>query len=220
MNTLDYIIKKYSLGLADRIEIPNVGRDHLAALLHEFDFKTGVEVGVDRGHYSEILIKANPQMKVYGVDPWTSIEIYDDNFPKRRTENHVSQARCDQYYRDAKARLSLYPNYKIIREYSCDAVKRFTDESLDFVYIDGNHGLSFVIDDIFMWSKKIRKGGIISGHDYYNTSATSRYQLCVKKAVNDYVKANNIKPLIIWGAYAETPGIFRDKWRSWMFIKP
>ncbi len=219
MSTLDYIIQKYSLNLADRVEIPNVGRNHMANLLHDLDFKTGVEVGVDRGYYSEILAKANPQMKVYGVDPWISIESYNNNFPQKRTENHVSQARCDQYYRAAKTRLSPYPNYKIIREYSCDAVKRFADESLNFVYIDANHEPTFVIDDISMWSKKVCKGGIVSGHDYYNTCTTSRYQLCVKKVVNDYVKVNNIKPLFIWGAHAETLGIFRDKWRSWMWIK-
>ena len=219
MNTLDYLLKKYNLSLAERIEIPNVGRDNLATLLHELDFKTGVEVGVDRGYYSEVLAKANPQMNVYGVDPWESLEICKDNAPQRRTENHVSQARCDQYYRRAKLRLSPYPNYEIIREYSCDAINRFADGSLDFVYIDANHNYAFVTDDMSMWSRKVRSGGIVSGHDYYNTSATSKFQLCVKQAVNDYVKANNIKPLIIWGAHAQTPGVIRDAWRSWMWIK-
>lgn len=220
MTTLDYIIKKYHLNFADRIEIPGVGRDDLAALLHELDFKRGVEVGVDRGYYSEVLAKANPQMTIYGVDPWESLEISRINSPKRRTDNHLSQARCDQYYRRAKKRLSPCPNYEIIKDYSCDAVERFADNSLDFVYIDANHDYTFVIDDIAMWSKKIKPGGIVSGHDYYNTCGTSRFQLTVKQAVNDYVAANNIKPLIIWGTHAVIPGVVRDKWRSWMFVKP
>jgi len=205
--------------LADRIEIPNVGRDDLAALLHELDFKRGVEVGVERGYYSGVLAKVNPQMKIYGIDPWESLEICKNNSPQRRTENHRSQAQINMFYEEARVRLAPYPNYEIIKEYSIDAVKRFKDESLDFVYIDANHEYLFVLDDISMWSKKIRKGGIISGHDYYNTAGSSKFQLNVKQAVNDYVQAHDIKPLIIWGAHAETPGVFRDKWRSWMWIK-
>lgn len=218
MKTLDYIVKKYNLSLADRIEIPNVGRDDLAVLLNELDFKTGVEIGVDQGYYSEVLAKANPQMKVYGVDPWESLEISKDNSPERRTQNHRSQARINMFYEKARIRLSRYPNYEIIKEYSIDAVKRFKDESLDFVYIDANHEYSFVIYDISMWSKKVRKGGIISGHDYYNTTSSSRYKLIVKLAVNNYVAENKIKPLIIWGAHASVPGIKRDDWRSWMWV--
>ena len=51
-----------------------------------------------------------------------------------------------------------------------EAVKQFKDGSLDFVYIDGNHTFEYVINDIAEWSKKVRKGGIISGHDYWNSS--------------------------------------------------
>lgn len=219
MNTLKYILKKYGLRLSERIEIPNVGRDNLASLFSELNFKVGVEVGVEHGLYSEVLCKANPQMKIYGVDPWESLEICIKNSPKRRTDNHSSQKTCDRYYENAMRRLAPYPNYKILKEYSVDAVKRFDDASLDFVYIDANHEYSFVIDDITMWSKKVRKRGIVSGHDYYNTSSSSKVTMQVKRAVNDYVRKNHIKPLIIWGAHAVSPGVTRDKWRSWMWVK-
>ena len=219
MDSLDYIIKKYDVSLQDRIEIPNVGRDDLATLLHELDFKTGVEVGVERGYYSEVIAKANPQMNVYGVDPWESLETSMNHDPKRRTENHRSQARINMFYEEARQRLTPYPNYEIIKEYSVDAVNRFEDESLDFVYIDANHESSFVVDDITMWSKKVKKGGIVSGDDYYNTSSSSRFQLNVKQTVNNYVAENKIKPLIIWGAHAVVAGVKRDSSRSWMWVK-
>ena len=219
MDTLGYILKKYSLELSEKIEIPNVGRDDLAALFHELGFKTGVEVGVERGLYSKVLCKANPQMKIYGIDPWESLEVCIKNSPKRRTDNHSSQKTCDRYYESAMCRLAPYSNSLILKEYSIDAVKKFEDKSLDFVYIDANHDYSFVIDDITWWSKKVRKGGIVSGHDYYNTSSSSKVTMQVKRAVNDYVKENRIKPLIIWGTHAVTPGVTRDKWRSWMWVK-
>lgn len=190
--------------------ILEAGRADLASLLHEFNFKVGVEVGVERGLYSEILCKANPQMKIYGVDPWESLEVCRKNPPKRRTENHSSQTRCDQYYQEAVRRLAPYPNYHILKEYSVDAVKRFADKSLDFVYIDANHQYSFVIDDLTWWSRKVKRGGIVAGHDYYDSSPGSKRRLFVKQAVNDFVKAKQISHLIIWGG---------DKWPSWMWVK-
>jgi hypothetical protein len=38
-----------------------------------------------------------------------------------------------------------------------DALNDFEDDSLDFVYIDGNHEFPYVAEDLFHWSKKVRK---------------------------------------------------------------
>lgn len=210
--TLGYILNKYDLSSDDKtrgvIEIPNVGRNNLAALLHELGFKTGVEVGVQRGRYSEVLCHENPQMKVYGVDAWKHFKTLNDYAP---------QETCDLFYEEAKARMAPYQNYEIIRAWSMDAVKKFKDESLDFVYIDANHEYPFVMEDLSQWSKKIRKGGIISGHDYYVTRHPTRMQ--VKEALDDYIRTNNTKPLIVWGLKADIPGNIRDKRRSWSFVK-
>jgi predicted O-methyltransferase YrrM len=40
------------------------------------------------------------------------------------------------------------------------------DNSLDFVYIDANHMKSQVVRDIQCWYPKVRRGGLVSGHDY------------------------------------------------------
>ena len=53
-----------------------------------------------------------------------------------------------------------------IKEYSFDAVKRFKDESLDFVYVDGDHSFDNVARDILLYLPKIKKTGFIGGHDY------------------------------------------------------
>ena len=221
MNTLDFILTKYGMDgiqlLAEHIEIPNVGRDTLATFLHELDFKIGVEVGVQKGLYSEVLARENSQMKVYGVDPWTNFKTCDASEDGRKTESHASQETCDSFYEETKVRMAKYPNYEILKEYSVEAVKRFADKSIDFVYLDGNHSYEFVKDDIIEWSKKIRPGGILAGHDYYRIK-DPRALMHVKFAVDDYVRINNIKPLIIWGSNAKIPGTIRDKWRSWSWI--
>jgi len=48
---------------------------------------------------------------------------------------------------------------------SVEASKTFPDESVDLVFIDGNHGYSYAKQDILAWLPKVRVGGILCGHD-------------------------------------------------------
>lgn len=214
MNTLDYIIKKYKIDLSDKlpIDIPNVGKDDLADLLHELDFKTGVEVGVAQGKYAKKLCEANPQMKVYGVDIWRAYDGYTDYY----------QEKLDICYEKARELLAPFPNHQIIKDFSMNAVKQFADNSLDFVYIDANHDDPYVTEDIVEWSKKVRSGGIVSGHDYFRRKSrktmASRYS--VIRATQNYTKENNIKPWFLLGLLDKIPGLVRDHIRSWFWVKP
>lgn len=218
MNTLKYILEKFNLKMGEDalIEIPNVGRNDLAYWLHELEFNTGVEVGVAGGEYSETICKANPQMKIYGVDLWKGYEGY---------KHHIDKETFNGLYEEAKNRLSKYPNYEIIKELSMDALKRFANESLDFVYIDANHEDPYITQDIVEWYKKIRPGGIIAGHDYIRNSIAGKDEhdakedWNVKDAVNKFVTDNNIMPWFLLGLNAKKPGMIRDKSRSWMWIK-
>jgi hypothetical protein len=210
MNTLEKIRRRWTQNLTDKVIILDLGRADLAKLLRKLDFKMGVEVGVERGLYSETLCRENPQMKIYGVDPWESLDKCKLHPLQERTENHSSQTRCDKYYEEAVRRLTPYPNSKILKEYSVTAVKKFADNSLDFVYIDANHQYQFVLNDITMWNQKVKTGGIISGHDYYNTAQGNPRKLRVKLAVDDYLKIFRIEPLFI---------LSKDEWPSWMWVK-
>ena len=59
-------------------------------------------------------------------------------------------------------------HYKAIRTTSELATLQFDDNSLDFVFIDASHEYEDVKNDIEWWLPKIKKDGIISGHDYGN----------------------------------------------------
>ena len=47
------------------------------------------------------------------------------------------------------------------------------DESLDFVFIDGNHEYDFVFSDIKNWLPTVKCGGVLAGHDYHAPSVIS-----------------------------------------------
>lgn len=215
MDTRKYLQDNYILArtYTGETEIADVTRRDLALLLHKLDFKTGVEVGVAAGQYSEVLASANPQMKLYSIDPWEPYHSYKD---------YVRQSTFKTMEETAREKLAVYPNCEIIKAYSMDALKQFKDESLDFVYIDANHREEFVTQDITGWIKKVRKGGIISGHDYARIRAKNgedSSNWAVIQAVTKYAKKNDIE-IFVWGLNAKIPKLVRDPIRSWMFIKP
>ena len=190
-------------------QIPDCSRNDLPNFFKELGFKVGVEIGVYKGEYTEILSKSG--LQIYAVDPW---KVYDDY------GNPKGQKRMDAQYEHTKRVLAPYPNCKIIRKTSMEAVKEFENESLDFVYIDGNHWFQYVTEDICEWSKKVKVGGIICGHDYIYTRPLSATGGChVHYVVDAYTAALGIKNWYVLGRKEYVEGEKRDRWRSWMWFR-
>lgn len=201
INTLDYILDKYHIdpSTGTQFNLPGGrGPGGLISLWHVLGFKTGAEIGVESGRYSRSICKHNPSLKLYLVDSWAAYPGWD----------HVTQEHWEVLYNDTIARTNEY-DCEIIRSFSMDAIKEFGDESLDFVYIDANHDYKHVTEDITEWSKKVRRGGIISGHDY-KISKVGTVNNTIE-AVNDFTSAQNIKPWFIWVGESAP---------SWMWVKP
>lgn len=129
------------------VRIAGLNRRRFVQLLGEHGLVHGAEIGVERGRFSEYIFKNTKVESLVCVDPWKW---------KRSRGQHE----------DAVRRLSPY-NARIIWKPSLEALAEVEDESLDFVYIDGDHTFDYVMTDIIWWSKKVRIGGVVSGHDYY-----------------------------------------------------
>lgn len=196
--------------------IEDVNRSALPQFLVDLDFKVGAEIGVYKGEFSELFCKAG--LKMYGVDPWQAYE------GAGRTSQ--AQARQDFLYGHAQRALAPY-DCTLIRKSSMEGLQFFEDESLDFVYIDGDHRFRYVAEDIFEWSKKVRPGGIVSGHDYFDTSPKASNVLChVRVVVDAYTKLFEISPWWLFGKQAVRRGSSHaehvprdDRYYSWMWFK-
>jgi hypothetical protein len=198
METLDFILKRYNITLVEGQFLASVGRSRwrdMPALFKDLRFTKGVEVGVDRGRFTATLSAGNPDLFLVGVDAWVTHNDHDE-YTTDDTEDAFMEAK-----RRTEGR-----NVTFIKTTSMEAVKRFADESLDFVFIDGNHDFEHAVEDIAHWSKKVRKGGLVCGHDYLKNS---ELDFGVIEAVNGWCGANNIKPVFLW----------RDKCPSWMYVK-
>jgi hypothetical protein len=77
----------------------------------------------------------------------------------------------------------LEKHYFPLKISSLDAVKKFRDESLDFVFIDASHEYEDVKKDIEAWLPKVKPGGILAGHDYHGDE--NDWFPGVKQAVNE-----------------------------------
>lgn len=209
MDALTYLSTKFDLQLNQRspIEIPNIGRDGLARLFHLLEFNVGVEVGVERGVFSETLCRANPGVKLFCVDAWKAYRGYRD---------HVDQAKLDGFYQETAERMKAYPRVTLIRKFSVDAAKDFKDGELDFIYLDGNHNFENITADLAAWSRKVRVGGIIAGHDYAQHHWPN--QIHVVQAVNGWTDAYQIAPWFLLGTKAKVSGQIRDDARSFFWV--
>ncbi len=203
MKTYDYIMEKFCLTekTAFPVKLKTFKRYDMAGMFKELGFKTGAEIGVYKGGYSELLCIQNPGLRLYCIDPW---EIYESEEIEPFAQD---QEALNRFYDEAKTRLANY-SCMIIKKTSMEAIKQFKPGSLDFVYIDANHSYKNMKEDIEGWAKIIRKGGIVSGHDYGHFKHKDR-NIGTKRAINEYVRKHN-KSLFL---------VNRNFQTTWFFIK-
>jgi hypothetical protein len=184
MDREKYIIEKY--GIDTTLPAPYFCRinrwKQLPYLLAELGCKVGAEIGVEQGKFSDCLLRKIPDLKMYCIDCWEAYKGYREPDKKKYAG----------WYQRAIDLLTPYGEKAImIKKYSMDAVKLFPDESLDFVYIDGNHDFKNCTMDIAEWSKKVKVGGIIAGHDFTRVILDVE-RIDVEDVVRAWTKANDI----------------------------
>ena len=174
-------------------------RTALIQMLKDRGAKVGAEIGTDHGQYAQQLCEGIPGLHLHCVDPW--IAYTEGN--EIHTEEDVNKI-----YEEAKSRLTG-TGATILKIPSMGAISYFDNDELDFVFIDGNHSYENVLEDITEWTKKVKPGGIVAGHDYIENKECN---YGVIQAVKKYTQDNHINPWFILHA----GGKLTD---SWLFIK-
>lgn len=147
-------------------------------------FKNMVEVGVAHGRNAREILKAIQDWNFlyWGIDPYEMYGDYrGDNNSRGRKILHNEKMAQKYVFSDNRAEL--------IKEFSEKAAKLFDFNSLDLVFIDGNHSYEYVKKDLESWYSKVRPMGILAGHDYIFEGRHSG----VKRAVDEFVIKNCIK---------------------------
>jgi hypothetical protein len=142
------------------------------------------EIGVAEGNFSRDLLAAGVG-KLYSIDNWGHIPnaTGDGNFPQ---EWH------DENYRMAKEKLFPFRDRSVIlRGISWRIPHYIKNESLDLLYLDGAHYYEGVKMDLDVYIDKVKRGGIVAGHDYLSPDYG------VNQAVNEFCSKYGVSPIVI-----------------------
>lgn len=194
----------------------------------------GVEIGVHKGDLSKCIL-SNWDGTLYMVDTWSPMEDYhDDSMSEDLFTNLNKTIENTKEYQDRGL---------IIRMTSEQASNLFADNSLDFVYIDGNHKYEYVLQDLNLWYPKVKKGGYLIGDDYlgydkewWYKSGDGKKDKILKKdgkvlghfgvnsAVNEFTLDKGIELNQLDDKLDEVGGITNSKkmnvwWGEWYFRK-
>ena len=143
-----------------KIKLNNTREELIPTILNKVGAKVGVEVGVFKAQFSKHLLDNWPG-ELWLVDPWRAFEEHEGYIDASNHKVHQTA------YLEAMQRIEgLESRAFMLRGLSSDMAQRFEDESLDFVYIDGNHAYDWVKEDISLWWPKLKPGALLMGHDY------------------------------------------------------
>lgn len=117
-----------------------------------------VEIGSYAGASTEIFLDNVIFDEFHCVDAWTS--GYDDNDKASSSDMTEVEAAFDKI---ANEHIETVVKHK---GWSNNMVYAFEDNSIDVLYIDGGHSYESLKEDITLWLPKIKKDGIIAGHDW------------------------------------------------------
>jgi glycosyltransferase involved in cell wall biosynthesis len=161
----------------------------------------GAEIGVYRGGLSQFIHSRWLGKKLHLIDRWREVEGHCDITNRPQVEQDAICEKVKEFFKNDE-------DVNIIRDDSLNAARGFGDGQLDWVYIDADH--MDLKADLEAWVPKVRKGGLVAGHDYYNgENQFAKFQ--VKRDVDEFVAQ---------GSYElKFSADDRNLLRTWYFVK-
>jgi predicted O-methyltransferase YrrM len=191
-------------------------RDELVYILRNESFKTGAEVGVQTGAYSQYLLSNWPTCtEFHCIDLWTQQKHYNDS----ANVNNVIQ---ESFYTQTRERLKKWENIvHYHRNYSSVAVNDLKDESMDFIYIDARHDYTGVTEDLKLYWQKLKYGGLLAGHDFFDAHEIVGQDWGVDQNGVHQKDGKAVKSAVIEFAAIHNRQVLRtlQDWPSWYFRK-
>jgi hypothetical protein len=154
--------------------------------------KNGIiaEIGVDRGRFSERIYEVTTPSKLHLIDRFS----------------------LESQLTETSERFDSIPNVEIHKSDSVESAILFEDGYFDIIYIDTDHSYETTKAELNAFKNKIKPGGFISGHDYFQVGVSNGFSYGVMSAVHEFVVIND------WKLYAVTLEPLENQ--SFMIQKP
>lgn len=135
-------------------------------------YRKMLEIGSWKGESTKIFASSGVFDKIVCVDPFEGTEEANKLFLE--TWNTVKEG--------FKENTKMFKDkIELVQGYSYEVAGTFLDNDFDFMYIDGSHKYEDVVQDINLYWNKLKPGGYIAGHDYFDDNGHPG----VKKAIYD-----------------------------------
>jgi len=161
--------------------------DVLAEIILDNKYERIAEIGVWKSHTVQKIFKSESGKIIkeyWGVDWW--LRPTDPIYGHYCTRTQES---WDQLHLKACKLMYYFPQLRILRMASLEAVQIFPEKYFDLVFIDADHFYEPLKQDIKNWLPLVREEGIISGHDY----GSRRFPGCMK-AVDECFGKDDVIP--------------------------
>lgn len=124
--------------------------------------EVGSWLGKSTAYMAEEIKRRYKQVKFFAVDTWQGSVNEPDLL------RMVAEAGGDLFpqWQKNMSRAGVLDFVTPMQMTSLAAASQFTDSSLDFCFIDGDHSYAAVRDDIAAWRPKMKPAGMLAGHDY------------------------------------------------------
>lgn len=157
----------------------------------------GAEVGTWRGDHAASILRWTRPSRLFLVDPWQHREDEDYDRAAYGGRADGGQAGMDRIYQGVLDRFAgriRSGRVVVYREPSLQAASKLGQESLDWVYIDGDHTYEAVLADLEAYWPVVRPGGMVGGDDYRNPGW---WDDGVTRAVDEFAKARRLDVTVI-----------------------
>jgi hypothetical protein len=146
----------------------------------------GAEVGVFRGHFSEVLCQQLRPKRFYLIDQWT---LRGEFFGFSTAYTNYNTLPTSVARHEATLRVARhYPvDYRIIEARIPENQLDIT-ETLDWVYLDASHRIQDTYDSLCFLDRILSADGVIAGDDYWSNPNGQHYgvMLAVHEFIRDY----------------------------------
>lgn len=190
-----YMVRRYEAyrsGHEESVPKYELGPKHIANLravenrsqLLELMPRNGIaaEIGVNKGDFSEEILKRSHPAKLHLIDVWGSERYHKglEDLVKGRFKPEIEKGTVE-----------------VNVGFSVDMSKRFENEYFDWIYIDTTHLYADTRDELEAYSKKMKPGGIIAGHDFVSGNWRSAIKYGVIEAVHEFCVKNDWELLFL-----------------------
>ena len=148
----------------------------------------GTEIGVFRGHFSEVLAAVLHPRKLYLVDPWRRLGP-DFGWGAQSPYTAFGKLTTEYAYRDTLRRVSRFKEIDT-RVFEGFAEEFFSalEEKLDWVYLDASHEYPATLNELKLIDAVLKPTGVIMGDDWQPGRHHKHHG--VFRAVHEFVRTH------------------------------